>query len=155
MPSRKHKVNISKELLDELTNKASVITTEEIEQYSHRNIKDLVRYEPGVVVSGQGRFGLNGFNIRGIGGDRVLTLIDGAPLADEFSFGPNLSARRNYIDVDALKAVEIIRGPASSLYGSNAIGGLVTFMTKDPADYFVGDDDRHYYSLKSVGSQHI
>jgi hemoglobin/transferrin/lactoferrin receptor protein len=135
--------------LDELTNKASVITTEDIEQYSHRNIKDMVRYEPGVVVSGQGRFGLNGFNIRGIGGDRVLTLIDGAPLADEFSFGPNLSARRNYIDVDALKAVEIVRGPASSLYGSNAIGGLVTFMTKDPADYFIGDDDRHHFSLKS------
>lgn len=135
--------------LDELSNKASVITAEEIEQYSHRNIKDLVRYEPGVVVSGLGRFGLSGFNIRGIGGDRVLTLIDGAPIADEFSFGPNLSARRNYIDVDTLKAVEIVRGPASSLYGSNAIGGLVTFMTKDPNDYFLNKDERHYFSIKS------
>ncbi len=134
--------------LDEITNKASVITAEEIEQYSHRNIRDLVRYEPGVTVSGSGRFGLTGFNIRGIGGDRVLTLIDGAPIADEFSFGPNLAARRNYIDVDALKAVEIIRGPASSLYGSNAIGGLVTFITKDPNDYFLGDR-RHYTSIKS------
>ncbi|MGJ8662845.1 MAG: TonB-dependent receptor plug domain-containing protein, partial [Marinicella sp.] len=135
--------------IGDLTNKASVITAEEIEQYSHRNIKDLVRYEPGVVVSGLGRFGLSGFNIRGIGGDRVLTLIDGVPVADEFSFGPNLSARRNYIDVDALKAVEIVRGPASSLYGSNAIGGLVTFITKDPNDYFLTDDDAHYSSLKS------
>ncbi len=135
--------------IGDLTNKASVITAEEIEQYSHRNIRDLVRYEPGVVVSGLGRFGLSGFNIRGIGGDRVLTLIDGAPVADEFSFGPNLSARRNYIDVDALKAVEIVRGPASSLYGSNAIGGLVTFITKDPNDYFLSDDDKQYFSIKS------
>ncbi len=135
--------------IGDLTNKASVITAEEIEQYSHRNIRDLVRYEPGVVVSGLGRFGLSGFNIRGIGGDRVLTLVDGAPVADEFSFGPNLSARRNYIDVDALKAVEIVRGPASSLYGSNAIGGLVTFITKDPNDYFLTDEDNHYFSIKS------
>jgi hemoglobin/transferrin/lactoferrin receptor protein len=141
--------NRTSKQLDELTNKASVITAEDIEQYAHRNIKDIVRYEPGVVVSGMGRYGLSGFNIRGIGGDRVLTLIDGAPVADEFSFGPNLSARRNYIDVDALKAVEIVRGPASSLYGSNAIGGLVTFMSKDPGDYFLGNEDRHYFSLKS------
>lgn len=135
--------------IGDLTNKASVITSDEIEHYSHRNIKDLVRYEPGVVVSGLGRFGLSGFNIRGIGGDRVLTLVDGAPVADEFSFGPNLSAGRNYIDVDALKAVEIVRGPASSLYGSNAIGGLVTFITKDPNDYFLTDEDNHYFSIKS------
>ncbi len=135
--------------IDELTNKASVITEAEIEQYSHRNIRDLIRYEPGVTVSGLGRFGLSGFNIRGIGGDRVLTLIDGAPVADEFSFGPNLSARRNYIDVDTLKAVEIVRGPASSLYGSNAIGGLVTFITKDPNDYFNNKEEKQYFSIKS------
>lgn len=141
--------NRTSKTLDELSNKASVITAEEIDQYLHQNIRDLVRYEPGVTVSGTGRFGLSGFNIRGIGGDRVLTLVDGAPIADEFSFGPALSARRNYIDVDALKAVEIVRGPASSLYGSNAIGGLVTFITKDPSDYFNGSDDNTYFSIKS------
>ncbi len=141
--------NRSSKTLDELSNKASVITAAEIEQYSHRNIKDLVRYEPGVTVAGMGRFGLSGFNIRGIGGDRVLTLIDGAPVADEFSFGPALSARRNYIDVDSLKAVEIVRGPASSLYGSQAIGGLVTFITKDPNDYFLNHDNKQYFSIKS------
>ncbi len=141
--------NRTAKTLDELSNKASVITAEDIEQYLHQDIRDLVRYEPGVTVSGLGRFGLSGFNIRGIGGDRVLTLVDGAPIADEFSFGPALSARRNYIDVDALKAVEIVRGPASSLYGSNAIGGLVTFITKDPSDYYQGGDDNKYFSIKS------
>ncbi|WP_223786613.1 TonB-dependent hemoglobin/transferrin/lactoferrin family receptor [Marinicella meishanensis] len=141
--------NRTSKTLDELSNKASVITAEEIDKYLHQDIRDLVRYEPGVTVSGLGRFGLSGFNIRGIGGDRVLTLVDGAPIADEFSFGPALSARRNYIDVDALKAVEIVRGPASSLYGSNAIGGLVTFITKDPSDYYQGSDDQQYVSIKS------
>ena len=141
--------NRTTKTLDELSNKASVITAEEIDRYLHQDIRDLVRYEPGVTVSGLGRFGLSGFNIRGIGGDRVLTLVDGAPIADEFSFGPALSARRNYIDVDALKAVEIVRGPASSLYGSNAIGGLVTFITKDPSDYYQNSDDNQYFSIKS------
>ena len=141
--------NRTTKTLDELSNKASVITAEEINRYLHQDIRDLVRYEPGVTVSGLGRFGLSGFNIRGIGGDRVLTLVDGAPIADEFSFGPALSAHRNYIDVDALKAVEIVRGPASSLYGSNAIGGLVTFITKDPSDYYQGSDDNQYFSIKS------
>ena len=71
------------------------------------------------------------------------------PLPMNFPFGPALSARRNYIDVDALKAVEIVRGPASSLYGSNAIGGLVTFITKDPSDYYQGTGDQQYFSIKS------
>ncbi len=143
-------VNRSERAIEDLSNKASVITREEIEAYSHKNIKDLVRYEPGVVVSGLGRFGLSGFNIRGIGGDRVLTLVDGVPVADEFSFGPNLSARRNFVDVDSLKAVEIVRGPASSLYGSNAIGGLVTFVTKDPLDYLSNRDENYFASIRSA-----
>lgn len=119
----------------ESSSKVSVITDEEIKRYLQRNIKDLVKYEPGVTVAGQGRYGLSGFNIRGIDGDRVQTLVDGTPIADEFTFGPNLSARRNFVDIDSLKAVEIVRGPVSNLYGSNAIGGLVTFVTKDPMDY--------------------
>lgn len=132
------------------TNSVSVHSEEDMEHYSQRNIRDLVRYEPGVTVTGLGRYGLSGFNIRGIGGDRILTLIDGAPIADEFSFGPNLSSRRNFVDLDALKAVEIVKGPASSLYGSNAIGGLVTFITKDPIDYLNEAQKDYYGSIKSA-----
>lgn len=116
----------------------SVIDAEQIEREISNNIRDLVRYEPGVSVAGGGRFGLSGFTIRGIGGDRVLTLVDSTPTADEFSFGPFLSSRRNSVDIDALKSVEIVRGPSSSSFGSNAIGGVVNFVTKDPIDYLDG-----------------
>lgn len=132
----------------ELAQQVSVITEEEIEQYSYRNIKDLVRYMPGVTVTGGGRYGLSGFNIRGIDGDRILTLVDGAPIADEFSFGPFLSARRNFVDLETLKAVEIVRGPTSSLYGSNALGGMVAFVTKDPKDYIGLTENKNYFSYK-------
>ncbi len=116
----------------------SVISVEQIEREISNNIADLVRYEPGVSVAGGGRFGLSGFTIRGISGDRVLTLVDSTPTADEFSFGPFLSSRRNFVDLDAIKSVEIVRGPSSSSFGSNAIGGVVNFVTKDPYDYLQG-----------------
>ena len=117
----------------------SVTTAEDIERQLARDIADLARFEPGVSVSGTGsRFGLSGFNIRGIGGNRVLTLIDGVRVAETFSFGPFLSARRDYVDVDSLHRAEIARGPISSLYGSDALGGVVALRTKMPQDY-LGD----------------
>lgn len=133
---------------DEVSNTVSVIDAEQIEKESANNIRDLVRYEPGISVDGSGRYGLSGFKIRGIDGDRVLTLIDGSPIADEFSFGPNLSSRRDFVDLDALKAVEIVRGSSSSLYGSNAVGGTVSFITKDPVDYF-SSGENSYLSYKA------
>ncbi|MRX27586.1 TonB-dependent hemoglobin/transferrin/lactoferrin family receptor [Kangiella sp. HZ709] len=135
--------------ISETTNTVSVISAEQMEKEQARNIKDLVRYEPGISVPSNGRFGLTGFKIRGIGGDRVLTLIDGVPVADEFSFGPNLAAGRNFIDLDSLKAVEIVRGSTSSLYGSNALGGTVSFVTKDPEDYIGIHNDNYYASVKA------
>ena len=116
----------------------SIIDSAQIEREISNNIADLVRYEPGVSVAGGGRFGLSGFTIRGISGDRVLTLVDNTPTADEFSFGPFLSSRRNFVDLDALKSVEIVRGPSSSSFGSNALGGVVNFVTKNPAEYLLG-----------------
>jgi hemoglobin/transferrin/lactoferrin receptor protein len=120
--------------INEVASKITVIDSQQIDRLTATDIRDLVRYEPGVVVEGGGRFGLSGFNIRGINGDRILTLLDGAPIADEFSFGPALSARRDFVDVDLVSRVEIIRGPASTLYGSDAIGGVVAFSTKTVKD---------------------
>ncbi len=126
--------------IDEIASSVSVIDSEQMDKMVATDIRDLVRFEPGVVVEGGGRFGLSGFNIRGINADRVLMLLDGAPIADEFSFGPGLSARRDFIDVDMIDRVEIIRGPASTLYGSDAIGGVVSFISKDPNQLLADDE---------------
>ncbi|MET1081367.1 MAG: TonB-dependent hemoglobin/transferrin/lactoferrin family receptor [Pseudomonas sp.] len=139
----------NEQTLDQVPSTVSVQTERDIDQGMVKNIKDLVRYEPGVSVSGTGsRFGLGGFTIRGIGGNRVLTQVDGVSVPDAFTFGPFLDARRNYVDADTLKQVEIIRGPASSLYGSDAIGGAVSFLTKDAGDYLDEGDD-FYTRLKT------
>jgi hemoglobin/transferrin/lactoferrin receptor protein len=127
----------------------SVIDAETIERRLHRTIRDLVRYEPGVDVPIDPlRFGAAGFTIRGIGGNRVQMMVDGVRIPDRFSIGTFSNAQRNLVDVDALKAVEIVRGPGSSLYGSDALGGVVAFATKDPRDYLDVFGKNRYQSLK-------
>jgi hemoglobin/transferrin/lactoferrin receptor protein len=126
----------------------TVITRADLDREITNDIKDLVRYEPGVTVrNNTGRFGLSDFNIRGISGNRVLIEVDGARVADGFAIGNFSNANRNFVDPDLLERVEIVRGAASSLYGSNAIGGVVSFVTKDP-ETCLGPDERAYLSLK-------
>lgn len=113
----------------------TVQTREDLDRNNVNSIKDLVRYEPGVSVGGAGhRSGITGYNIRGIDGDRVLTQIDGVQVPDSFFNGPYAQTNRNYVDPEIVKRVEILRGPASVLYGSNAIGGAVSYYTLDPDD---------------------
>ena len=124
----------------------SVIDAKTIEDRFVSDIKDLVRYEPGVTVrrapsrftaagSSTGRDRDSGFNIRGLEGNRVLITVDGVRVPDAFSFGAQSVGRGDYVDLDLLKSVEILRGPASALYGSDGVAGAVSFITKDPRDF--------------------
>lgn len=124
----------------------SVITADQIQDDFVADIKDLVRYEPGVSVrraparftaagSSTGRDRDSGFNIRGLEGNRVLITVDGIRVPDAFSFGAQSVGRGDYVDLDLLKSVEILRGPASALYGSDGVAGAVSFITKDPEDF--------------------
>ncbi|WP_420478857.1 TonB-dependent hemoglobin/transferrin/lactoferrin family receptor [Brevundimonas sp. FT23028] len=130
---------------DEAPATVSVITDRQIEAELVTDIKDLVRFEPGVSVVSQpqrfgaalgttGRGGNEGFTIRGMGGDRVLMVIDGVRVPDGFTFGAQSVGRGGYADLDLMKSVEILRGPASALYGSDGVAGAVAFTTRDPSD---------------------
>ncbi len=130
----------------------TVVTDEEIEGNLVTDIKDLIRFEPGVSVRTEpsrfgaalgatGRSGNSGFNIRGLDGNRVLFQIDGVRVPDSFSFGPNAFGRGDYLDLDLLNSVEILRGPASALYGSDGLAGVVSFITKDPNDFLAEDEN--------------
>jgi hemoglobin/transferrin/lactoferrin receptor protein len=57
---------------------------------------------------------------------------------DGFTFGAQSVGRGDYVDLDLLKSVEILRGPASALYGSDGLAGAVSFQTSDPADLLEG-----------------
>ncbi len=98
-------------------------------------IGDALRYVPGIDYEAAGtRFGTEGINIRGIGGNRVAMLVDGVPLTDQFDSGSFSNATRDFIDAGLVQDIEVLHGPASALYGSSAIGGVVAVRTPDPTD---------------------
>lgn len=128
----------------------TVISDQHIADNLATDIKDLVRFEPGISVPRQparfgaalgttGRAGNEGFNIRGIGGNRVLIQVDGVRIPDGFSFGAQGVGRGDYVDLGLVKSVEILRGPTSALYGSDGLAGAVSFITSDPADFIAPD----------------
>jgi len=156
----------------------SVISAAQLDDALVGDVKDLVRFEPGVSVRSQpsrfsaalssiGRDGNSGFNIRGLEGNRVLIQTDGIRLPDAFSFGAQSVGRGDYADLDLVKSLEILRGPASPLYGSDGLAGAVSFTTKDPEDFlnrgssfggharfgFSGADNGHAIGL-ALGARH-
>ena len=99
------------------------------------SISDVFRYIPGIDSEASGtRFGNEGINIRGIGGNRVAILADGVPLPDHFDVGSFSNATRDFLDAGLIQNIEVLHGPASALYGSSAIGGVVAVSTPDPVD---------------------
>jgi hemoglobin/transferrin/lactoferrin receptor protein len=114
----------------------SVQQRQDLDRNFVRNLGDTIRYEPGVSVDNRpARAGNGSVNIRGIDENRVLILVDGIRLPDILGM---TNTNRNQVDFDCLKQVEILRGSASSLYGSDALGGVVAYTTKDPEDYLQG-----------------
>ena len=108
----------------------SVFTNESISLELGNTLADVFRYAPGIDVESAGtRFGSESINIRGISGNRVAVLIDGVPLSDQYDVGSFSNATRDFINAGFIDSVEVLRGPASALYGSSAIGGVVAMRT--------------------------
>jgi len=123
------------EPIDETPATVTVIERDRIEREVARDIRDALRYEPGVsVVNNPTRFGLGNVNIRGLDGNRVQMMQDGIRLPDGFSIGSFSNANRNPFDLGLLSRIEILRGPGSALYGSDALAGVLSMTTIDPGD---------------------
>jgi len=119
----------------EIAGTATVIDRQELDRRQAQTLEDLVRYEPSIsVVGSAGRFGSNGFRIRGVDGNRVAIEIDGVPVAEGFAVGSFADAGRDLVEPELLRTVEILRGPASAAHGSDALGGVVVLTTRRPAD---------------------
>jgi hemoglobin/transferrin/lactoferrin receptor protein len=113
----------------------TVLSRDQLNAELATSIGDAFRYVPGIDQEGAGtRFGTEGINIRGIGGNRVAILVDGVPLSDQFDTGSFSNATRDFIDAGLIQNIEVLHGPASALYGSSAIGGVVAVRTPDPSD---------------------
>jgi len=119
----------------EIAANVTILSRAELNSELATSVSDVFRYVPGVDYEAAGtRFGAEGINIRGIGGNRVAILVDGVPLTDQFDTGSFSNATRDFIDAGMVQNIEVLHGPASALYGSSAIGGVVAVRTPDPAD---------------------
>lgn len=121
----------------------NVIRPDEIEQLVVQDLEDLLKYETGVDASGGPRRIGQRPSIRGLSGRRVQQRIDGARL--NFDSGHKGQA---FVDPAWLRQVEIVRGPASALYGSGGLGGTVSMRTIEAAD-FLRPGDRGGFRLQS------
>ncbi len=120
---------------------ASVITADQLESSLALDVRDAFRFEPGMSVRRDpNRFGFGTVTVRGLTGNRVLMETDGVPTASTFSVGSFSDAGRQFSDLELVKRIEVLKGPASALYGSDAIAGVIATTTVDPADLLSGDE---------------
>lgn len=133
------------------------------------DIRDLARQFPNIDVkraparftitgagNPTGRDGNAGFSIRGFDGNRVLMLVDGIRLPRSYVNGSNAFGR-DQVALDMLQQVEIIRGPASVLYGSDGLAGLVNYISLRPDDLLKTTDGARVagrFSLHYSGDDH-
>ena len=105
------------------------------------SLRDLSRSEPGVstptAYGGTGNAPRNfptarSFNIRGLDGNRVLIQVDGVRQPEQFTFGNAQLIGRDYFEPSLYRTAEILKGSASALYGSDAVGGVLSFFSPAP-----------------------
>ncbi|HSM31809.1 MAG TPA: TonB-dependent receptor [Woeseiaceae bacterium] len=120
----------------EITANVSVFDAADFRFELANSIADVFRYAPGIdYESDRSRFGAESINIRGIAGNRVAILLDGVPVSDQFDVGSFANATRDLVSAGFVDHIEVLHGPASALYGSSAIGGVVAMTSIDPGDF--------------------
>lgn len=142
----------SEQLSDELPLSLDVVNARTLSDQQSRDVREALRDLPntsikhplprttvgGATSVGTGRDGNVGLNIRGLGGNRVLMLVDGIRVPRSYAFRTT-TFDREYLSMELLKRIEVVRGPASALYGSDGMAGLVNFITHEPADFLTSN----------------
>ncbi|MDE1335286.1 MULTISPECIES: TonB-dependent hemoglobin/transferrin/lactoferrin family receptor [Vibrio] len=134
----------------DVSSSIETISAKELESTMSNDLQQALSYTPGVDALGDGRFGISSFNIRGVEGSRVKMMIDG--VQQPTPYNPGATEQRKYsnaIEMDTLQAIEVNKGPSSTLYGSDALGGVVLLRTKNPDDILVTEGDENRFGIRS------
>ncbi|SHG25457.1 TonB-dependent receptor plug domain-containing protein [Dysgonomonas macrotermitis] len=106
--------------------KVKVISNQEIQQKSATDIQSLLNTELGIRLSNDMNLGETDFEIMGMGGNNVKVLLDGIPMIDRLYKKQSL----NQIDINTIERIEIVEGPMSVIYGTDALAGVINIITK-------------------------
>lgn len=121
----------------------TVIDQEEIQRAGQSTLVEVLQRQPGIEITNNGGPGkVSGIYMRGSNSDHVVVLVDGIRINSATS---GATAFEN-LPVDLIERVEILRGPASSLYGQDAIGGVIQIFTKK------GSGKPRYYANVGYGT---
>jgi len=116
----------SEKVAKEVPMTLSVVTSEDIAKQGASSVGDLLRDVPGVQLSSSGSAGVYRLNLRGESGSRTLVMVDGIKISEQKS----MEGAPLLVNINSIERIEVIKGPASVLYGSEAIGGAINIITK-------------------------
>ena len=116
----------SSKSLEKLPLPGSIINKQEITETSSNKLDEVIEKQTGI-VSVPTRTGAKGLQMQGLDASYTAILLDGCPMVGR-SFG---ALDLNRISLADIEKIEIIRGASSSLYGSNALGGVINLISKD------------------------
>jgi outer membrane receptor for ferrienterochelin and colicins len=114
----------------------SIVTSDEIKKYGYRTLADILKSVRGFFITNDRNYsyvGVRGFGRPGDYNSRILVQIDGHRINDNV-YDQVLIGEEFILDVDLIDRVEIIRGPSSSLYGSNAFFAVINIVTRRGRD---------------------
>ncbi|MBI5099239.1 MAG: TonB-dependent receptor [Nitrospirae bacterium] len=120
----------------EAPSSVSIITSEEIKKYGYRTLSDILKSQRSFYITYDRNYsyvGVRGFGRSGDYNGRILILIDGHRINDNI-YDQGFVGTEFPLDIDLIERVEIIRGPGSSLYGSNAFFAVINIITKKGKD---------------------
>jgi hemoglobin/transferrin/lactoferrin receptor protein len=138
---------------DDAPQAVSVIDAQEIARRSYRTLPQSLRHTPGVLVQ-ETSHGQGSPFIRGFTGFRTLLLVDGVRINNStFREGPN--QYWSTVDAFSVERFELVRGPSSALYGSDAIGGTLQVFSRDPFATDGRPSARIGYRLSSAENSHV
>ena len=120
----------------------SIIDHEQLTQSPVRDLTDILGTVEGVTISNSGN--LRTVQIRGLDSAYVLKLIDGRRVDSTSSVFRGNDYDTGWVPVEAIERIEIVRGPMSSLYGSDAIGGVINIITRKGTDQWQGSASADY-----------
>jgi outer membrane receptor for ferrienterochelin and colicins len=115
----------------------SVVDRSTLEQKAVADLSEAIRSVPGVNV-GFGSNGTRGISMRGLGSGYSLILIDGKRINTGSTMLRKYNGDLNWVPLDAIERIEVVRGPMSTLYGSDALGGVINIITKKGGNTWSG-----------------